>query len=171
MIASRRVALLGRHVRLAGEGGRVVDVTIVARDVEVAPDDQRRPVAQLLGAQRHGVEERELLVEPLGSDRAPVRDVDARHPQVADVGLDPARLVGAQLAGQAGADPRGLGAREDRHARPAPGAVVRGVVARGEQLVLGERVVGALGLLQAAPRRARRPRGTPARAACARRAS
>ena len=35
-------ALLGRHVRLAGERLRVVDVDVRGRDVEVAADDERR---------------------------------------------------------------------------------------------------------------------------------
>jgi hypothetical protein len=117
-------ALLGLHVRGAGEREQVVHFEADGCDVEVAADEQRcADVAQHGGTHGHRVEgEGELLLVCRRSDLAAVGNVDARDAQAADGRLDPARLVVAQLARQPTrriGDRAELAAGEDRDAGPA----------------------------------------------------
>ena len=88
-------AMRGRHGPPATWPG--LNVTPAERHVEVAGHDRGGPVAGQPPA--HGVEEGELLGEGRCADGAAVGDVGGRDAQAARRGLDPARLLGAVLAG------------------------------------------------------------------------
>ena len=118
-------ALVRRDVGRAGERGRVVDVDVGGRDVEVAADDRAaspRSCAARAPPSRRG--SASFSSNVARADLAAVDDVDARDAQRRrpGIGLDPARLVarGSRRGARAtrSSMPRPV-AREDRDAGPA----------------------------------------------------
>ena len=83
-------------------------------------------------------------------ERPAVRDVGAHHPHAAAGGGEQARLVVRRLTvGEAGDDVVEPHPADDRHAVPAPLAVVRALVAEGGEGHRREGGVGQLRLLHA----------------------